>query len=107
MNRQELIDLAREIVNKDVVKGFTADFLKMAANDTENLDRFEEYLKNISEQAWDPESEQRTIITYSKELVEIVKELFPKNLNFPPLQESSANTAKTAHVKSKKKIGGS
>jgi hypothetical protein len=104
MNRQELIDLAREIVNKDVVKGFTADFLKMAANDTENLDRFEEYLKNISEQAWDPESEQRTIITYSKELVEIVKELFPKNLKFPPLQESSVNTAKTAHVKSKKKI---
>jgi hypothetical protein len=86
MNRQELIARAKEIVNQDVVKGFTADFLKMAANDTENIDRFEEYLKNISEQAWDPETEQNTIATYSKELIEIVKELFPRNPEYPHLK---------------------
>jgi hypothetical protein len=83
MNRQELIARAREIVNQDVVKGFTADFLKMAANDTQNVNRFEEYLKNISEQAWDPETEENTIATYSQELVDIVKALFPRNPEYP------------------------
>ena len=87
MNRTELINKAREIVNKDVVKGFTADFLKMAANDTINPDRFEIYLKNISEQAWDPQSEENTIKTYSQELVDIVKQLFPKNPDYPYLTE--------------------
>lgn len=86
MNRQELINIAREIVNQDVVKGFTADFFKMAANDVKNLDRFEEYLKNISEQIWDPETEQNTIATYGKELVEIVKELFPRNPEHPSIK---------------------
>jgi hypothetical protein len=104
MNREELIAKARDIVNQDVVKGFTADFLKMAANDTVNPNRFETYLKNISEQAWDPGTEENTIFTYSQELVDIVKELFPKNLDYPYLQESSVNTVTTAHVKSKKKI---
>jgi len=103
MNREELIAKARDIVNQDVVKGFTADFLKMAANDTVNPNRFETYLKNISEQAWDPGTEENTILTYSQELVDIVKELFPKNLDYPYLQESGANTITTAHVKSKKK----
>ncbi len=88
MNREELIAKAREIVNQDVVKGFTADFLKMAANDTVNPARFETYLKNISEQAWDPSTEENTILTYSQELVDIVKELFPKNPDYPYLQES-------------------
>jgi hypothetical protein len=101
MNREELIAKAREIVNQDVVKGFTADFLKMAANDTVNPARFETYLKNISEQAWDPGTEENTILTYSQELVDIVKELFPKNPDYPYLQESAV---KTVHVKSKKKI---
>jgi hypothetical protein len=88
MNREELIDKAREIVNQDVVKGFTADFLKMAANDTVNPARFETYLKNISEQAWDPGTEENTIATYSQELVDIVKELFPKNPDYPYLDEN-------------------
>ena len=103
MNREELIAKARDIVNQDVVKGFTADFLKMAANDTVNPNRFETYLKNISEQAWDPGTEENTIFTYSQELVDIVKELFPKNLDYPYLQESSVNTVTTAHLKIKKK----
>jgi len=104
MNREELIAKARDIVNQDVVKGFTADFLKMAANDTVNPNRFETYLKNISEQAWDPGTEENTIFTYSQELVDIVKELFPKNLDYPYLQESGVNTVTTTHIKSKKKI---
>jgi hypothetical protein len=104
MNREELIAKARDIVNQDVVKGFTADFLKMAANDTVNPSRFETYLKNISEQAWDPGTEENTIFTYSQELVDIVKELFPKNPDYPYLKESGVNTVTTAHVKSKKKI---
>jgi predicted SprT family Zn-dependent metalloprotease len=104
MNREELIAKARDIVNQDVVKGFTADFLKMAANDTVNPNRFETYLKNISEQAWDPGTEENTIFTYSQELVDIVKELFPKNPDYPYLQESRLNTVKIVQEKSKKKI---
>ena len=88
MNRQELINKAREIVKQDVVKGFTADFLKMAANDLVNPERFETYLKNISEQAWDPMTEENTIATYTQELVDIVKELFPKNPDYPYLTEN-------------------
>lgn len=94
MNRQELISRAKDIVNQDVVKGFTADFLKMAANDTENVARFEEYLKNISEQAWDPETEENTIATYSQELVDIVKTLFPRNPNYPFIKLETKNFIK-------------
>jgi predicted SprT family Zn-dependent metalloprotease len=103
MNREELIAKARDIVNQDVVKGFTADFLKMAANDTVNPSRFETYLKNISEQAWDPGTEENTILTYSQELVDIVKELFPKNPDYPYLQENGLNSIKIANTKIKKK----
>lgn len=98
MNRQELIDRAREIVNQDVVKGFTADFLKMAANDTVNPSRFETYLKNISEQAWDLRTEENTINTYSQELVDIVKELFPKNPDYPYLGENRLMDIAKKHV---------
>ena len=98
MNRQELIDRAREIVNQDVVKGFTADFLKMAANDLVNPARFETYLKNISEQAWDPGTEENTIATYSQELVDIVKELFPKNPDYPYLTENRLMDIAKKHV---------
>jgi hypothetical protein len=98
MNRQELIDRAREIVNQDVVKGFTADFLKMAANDLVNPARFETYLKNISEQAWDPRTEENTIATYSQELVDIVKELFPKTPDYPYLTENRLIDIAKKHV---------
>lgn len=97
MNRQELIDKAIEIVNQDVVKGFTADFLKMAANDLTNPNRFETYLKNISEQAWDPRTEENAILTYSQELIDIVKELFPKNPDYPYLNEDRLDDIAKKH----------
>jgi hypothetical protein len=100
MNREELISRAKEIVNQDVVKGFTADFLKMAANDTENVARFEEYLKNISEQAWDPETEENTIATYSQELVDIVKTLFPRNPEYPFLKLETKDFIKKKLIES-------
>lgn len=81
MNREELLLKAKDIVNNDVIKGFTAEIIKNAANT--NLETFSEYLKNISEQAWDPETEENTINTYSKELVDITKILFPINNDYP------------------------
>lgn len=78
---QELLIRARDIVNQDVVKGFSAKPLKMMANT--DMEKFKNFLKEISEQAWDPATEQSTINTYSKELVEICKTLFPADPNYP------------------------
>ena len=81
MNRGILILAAKDIVNQDVIKGFTANIIKKVANT--DLEKFELYLKEISEQAWDPATEESTINTYSKELVDICKALFPANPEYP------------------------
>jgi hypothetical protein len=81
MNREELLLRAKDIVNSDVIKGFTADVIKKTANT--DPEKFSNFLKEISEQAWDPKTEESTIRTYSKELVDIAKELYPKNNDYP------------------------
>lgn len=81
MNKQNLLNRAIEIVNSNAVVGFTSTMLKKAANT--DINNFLIYLESISEQAWDPSTEELTIKTYSKELVEIAKELFPKKDDYP------------------------
>lgn len=84
MNREELILKAKDIVNSDVIKGFTSEPIKKAANTDLNI--FSKFLKEISEQAWDPATEESTIKTYTKELVNIAKTLYPKNNDYPFLK---------------------
>lgn len=81
MNKKNLIEKAIEIANSGLIKGFTSDIIKKAAN--HDVELFLDYLENISEQAWDPETEKLTVHTYSQELVDISKELFPKKNDYP------------------------
>lgn len=83
-----LFDQAKEIVNTDgAVKGFTASILKESANS--NPIEFNQHLKDISEQAYDPRSEKRTIETYGQELVDIAKQLNPKQSESQPIELST------------------
>lgn len=84
MNREELILKAKDIVNSDVIIGFSGEPIKKAANT--DLDKFSKFLQEISEQAWDPATEESAIKTYSKELIDIVKKLYPKNNDYPFLE---------------------
>ncbi len=70
------IEKAKDLVNSGVVKGFTSDVLKDAANN--DVEGFKGMLKEISEQAQDPRSEPATVKTYGQELVDIANELNPK-----------------------------
>ena len=90
MNREELILRARDIVNQDVVIGAIAEPLKVIANT--DLEKFERFLKEISEQAWDPAVEQSAIKAFSKELVDISKELFPADPNYPYIKLDEVKT---------------
>ena len=90
MNREELILRARDIVNQDVVIGAIAEPLKVIANT--DLEKFERFLKEISEQAWDPAVEQSAIKAFSKELVDISKELFPADPNYPYINLDEVKT---------------
>jgi hypothetical protein len=80
MNRNDLILRAKELVNNSEIKGPTAIVLKNTANS--DLKTFEEYLKEISEQAWDPQTLSPTINTYGEELVDISMKLFPKSKDY-------------------------
>lgn len=68
------VDKAIELINKDVIKGYTAAIIKDAvANEDRAL--LVEYLNNIAEQANDPLSVEATVRTYGQELVDIAKEV--------------------------------
>lgn len=71
-----LIDQAKDLVNSDVVKGFSADVLKDAANN--NPEDFNNYLSEIAQQAHDSNSNKATVETYGKPLVDIAQKLFPE-----------------------------
>lgn len=76
VERDNLLNDAKDIVNTDVVKGYTADVLKEAANS--DPAKFESHLKDISEQANDEKSNKATVDTYGQPLVDIAQKLFPK-----------------------------
>lgn len=80
MTREQLILRAKELVNTTEIKGMTAVVLRNAANT--DLNEFEIYLKEISEQAWGPASIKETINAYGRELVDITMKLFPKPINY-------------------------
>lgn len=94
MTREQLILRAKELVNTTNIKGMTAITLKNAANT--DLKLFEEYLREISEQAWDPNSRTETINAYGKELVDISMKLFskPTNYNYISLDEQKIRGGK-------------
>lgn len=83
-NKKELILKAIDIVNSDVIQGATSFIIKRAANN--NIELFLEFLENISEQAWDPETYDSAVKTYSKELIDISKEIFPPKSDYPFLK---------------------
>lgn len=71
-----LISQAKDIVNTDVVKGFSAETLKDAANNKPG--DFKNYLSEIAQQAHDENSVKATVDTYGQPLVDIATKLFPK-----------------------------
>jgi hypothetical protein len=73
-----LVNRAKEIVNSDVVVGFSAGTIKQAANQP-NPTQFTDYLKDIAQQASDPQSERQTIQAYGEELCNIAKTLYSTN----------------------------
>lgn len=72
------IDRAKELINQDVVKGFSAEPLKEAAKE-ESGQKLEGMLRDIAQQAHDPATEGATIETYGPELVKISKEIHPEH----------------------------
>lgn len=89
---ENLLSQAKDLVNNDVVKGFTAGVLKDAANN--NPTEFKQHLKDISEQANDPKSNKATVDTYGKELVYIAQKLNPVEA-----KAEEANTPTTTEAK--------
>lgn len=80
-SEEKLISDAKDLVNSDVVKGFSAETLKDAANN--NPEDFKNYLSNIAEQAHDEKSVKNTVDTYGQPLVDIATKLFPKEVPNP------------------------
>lgn len=78
-DKETLLTQAKDLVNKDVVQGFTADVMKDAANNDPAT--FESHLKDIADQANDPMSNETTVKTYGKELVDIAQQLNPEIKN--------------------------
>lgn len=70
--RGELQKLVNKEINKDNVHGFAIDVLK---NATEK--ELESHMKDIAEQAHDPNSAKTTIDTFGEEIVNKAKELYP------------------------------
>lgn len=96
---KDVLTKAKELVNSGVVKGFSAEALKDAANNNEA--EFKSHLSEIAEQAQDPRSEKATINTYGKELVDIANELFPKeNISSPINKNSDGNSKSNIEQKS-------
>jgi hypothetical protein len=77
MTRNDYLKRAIELVNGGSIQGFSAEPMKQAANT--NVEKFKEYLQNISEQAYDPDAYGITIKTYGQELTNIAMALFPEN----------------------------
>jgi broad specificity phosphatase PhoE len=71
--RGELQQLVHGEINKGNVQGYLTDILRNA-----NEKELEQYMKEISEQAHDPASEENTIKTFGEKIVNKAKELYPK-----------------------------
>lgn len=98
--QKEPIDTAKEIVNSGIVKGYTAETLKEAANSNPEL--FNQHLKEIAEQSQDPNSAPLTEKIYGKELVDIANELHPPKEPVPPTDAAGEGDGKTTGIKNKK-----
>ena len=72
------LDRAIELINQDVIKGYTAAIIKdaVANNDRELLIQ---YLSDIADQANDVQSVDAAVRAYGQELVDIAKSLNPIN----------------------------
>ncbi len=77
MTKNDYLKRAIELVNGGSVQGFNAAPIKQAANT--DLETFKEFLKNISEQGYDPDAYDITVETFGQELTDIAMLLFREN----------------------------
>lgn len=102
MEREQLIDLAKQIVNSGVVQGFSGDILKQAANS--DIKQFTQFLHNISDQAFNPLSAKLTYKAYGEQLVDICTTLFPNSLHEEKIKGGKADNLSIKDIAKKFKV---
>lgn len=88
--RGELQQLVDKESKDENIKGFTAEALKDASEND-----LKKYFKEISEQAYDPNSEATTLATFGENIVNKAKELYPQEQP----KESSISVIQPGEIK--------
>lgn len=104
IGKGSLTQQAKHLINSGVVKGFSGDALKDAAN--VNYKKLKPYLENIMEQSRDAGSSIATTNTYGQPLVDVANKMYPyQKINkedMEMLKLATAAPAEGAHTATEK-----